>query len=113
VYCALDALSISERLVSMLLEKDRTRRQELEQEVPRLLAGIARQNDIIAELEQQQRTQHREVLELQRLVARLTEQKTQVRQDIAQFKQEHARLRGPGTTPKGNRRGEARQPRGL
>jgi polyhydroxyalkanoate synthesis regulator phasin len=111
VYCTLDALSISERLVSMLLEKGHTRRQELEQEVPRLLAGIARQNDIIADLEQH--TQHWEVPELQRLVAGLTEQKTQLRQDIAQLTQEDARLRGPGTTLKGNRRGEARQPRDL
>jgi transposase len=86
--------SLDAPTLRMLLEKDRIRRRELEQEVTRLLAGIARQNAVIAQLEQEQRELRREHDELHRQIAGLTEQNAHFRHEVATLTQENAQLRG-------------------
>jgi len=44
--------SLDASTLQTLLTQERTRRQELEQEVLRLRAGVARQNEVIIRLEQ-------------------------------------------------------------
>ena len=83
----------------MLLAQERTRREELEQEVARLSAALARQNDGIIALQQRERDWQREREELRTLVAGLTEQNRLLREQAAQLQQENARLRGIPLAP--------------
>jgi DNA-directed RNA polymerase subunit N (RpoN/RPB10) len=78
----------------MLLAQERARRQELEQEIVRLRAGLARQNEAIIALERENAELRREVADLRLLVAGLTEQNALLRQQVAMLQQENARLRG-------------------
>lgn len=91
--------SLDAAALRMLLEKERSRRDELEQEVARLLAGIGRQNAVIAQLEEQQRALRREQEEVRILVAGLTEQNRVLRERVAHLEQENAELRGSPLAP--------------
>lgn len=85
--------SSTEATLRMLLAGERARRQELEQEVGRLQAGVARQNEVIIRLEHRDAARQREMDEYRTLVAGLTEQNTLLRQQVASLEQECARLR--------------------
>jgi transposase len=93
--------SLSEVSLRSLLTSERGRRQELEQEVLRLQAGVARQNAVIIQLERRDAERQREMAELRILVTGLTEQNALLRQQVANLEQECARLRGEplGKTP--------------
>jgi len=86
--------SLDASTLRMLLERERARRAELEQEVARLQAGLARQNEVIVRLEQRDAERQRERAEHRTLIAGLTEQNTLLRQQVAMLQQENARLRG-------------------
>jgi hypothetical protein len=93
--------SLDAPTLRMLLEQERSRTGELEQEVARLRAALARQNTIITQLQQRDAQREREVRELRTLVAGLTEQNRLLRQQVALLQQENAQLRGEplGTPP--------------
>jgi hypothetical protein len=86
----LESLSVS--ALRSLLTQERTRRQELEQEVQRLQAGLKRQNAVIQRLEQRDAQRERERKEMRTLVAGLREQNALLRRQVAQLEQENARL---------------------
>jgi len=86
--------SLDASTLQTLLTQERTRRQELEQEVLRLRAGVARQNEVIIRLEQRDAERCRELAEHRTLIAGLTEQNTLLRQQVALLQQENAYLRG-------------------
>src|SRR5947209_14662871 len=88
----LESLNVS--ALRTLLTQERARRQELEQEVERLRAGLARQNAIIVRLERRDAERQRELEEQRTLIAGLQEQNTLLRQQVALLTQENARLRG-------------------
>lgn len=83
----------------MLLEKERDHRADLEQEVARLRAAIARQNEIVDDLMRQSRERTEELQRLRTLVAGLQDQNTTVRTQAAQLHQELGRLRGMPLAP--------------
>jgi len=83
----------------MLLEKERAHQSELEQEVVRLRAAVARQNDVILRLERRDAERARELQTMRTLVTGLTEQNRLVRQQVAALEQENARLRGVPLAP--------------
>jgi transposase len=91
----------------MLLTQERTRREELEQEMARLRAGLARQNERIIQLEAENAELRRLVAEQQGLITGLQEQNALLRQQVALLEAENTRLRGiprpakplPGTWP--------------
>jgi len=91
--------SLSAATLRMLLVQERAHRQELEQEVLRLRAALARQNAVIIRLEQRDAERERELQALRTLVAGLTEQNTLLRQQVAILQQENARLRGVPLAP--------------
>jgi len=91
--------SLDASTLRMLLEKERARPTELEQEVARLQAGLARQNEVIVRLEQRDAARERELAEMRTLVAGLTEQNARLRQQVARLEQENARLRGVPLAP--------------
>jgi ribosomal protein S27AE len=91
--------SLDAPTLRMLLEKERARRAALEQEVARLQAGLARQNELIVQLQRQEAARERELTELRTLVAGLTEQNALLRQQVATLTQENARLRGTPLAP--------------
>jgi transposase len=86
--------SLSAATLRMLLVQERAHRQELEQEVARLRAGLARQNEVILQLERENAQLRREQQELRGLVAALTEQNALLRQQVAALQQENEHLRG-------------------
>ncbi len=86
--------SLDAATLQKLLTQERTRRQELEQEVLRLRAGVARQNEVIIRLEQRDAERCRELAEHRTLIAGLTEQNSLLRQQVALLQQENAHLRG-------------------
>jgi transposase len=85
--------SLSAATLRMLLVQERAHRQELEQEVLRLRAALARQNEVIIRLEQRDAERQRELAEHRTLIAGLTEQNALLRQQVAMLQQENARLR--------------------
>ena len=91
--------SLSAATLRRLLAEERARRQELEQEVARLQAGLARQNEVILRLERRDAERQRELHAMQTLVAGLTEQNALLRQQVARLEQEKARLRGIPLAP--------------
>jgi transposase len=91
--------SMDAATLRMLLEQERERRQGLEQEVARLQAGLARQNDVLMELQRRDVARERELQEMRTLVAGLTEQNTLLRQQVAHLAQENARLQGRPLAP--------------
>jgi transposase len=86
--------SLDASTLRMLLTQERSRREELEQEVARLQAGLTRQNAIILELEHRDARRDRELREVQTLVRGLTEQNTLLRQQVAMLETANAQLRG-------------------
>src|SRR5579859_197065 len=84
----------------MLLEKDREQRQGLEQEIARLQAGLARQNERIIQLEAENAELRRLVAEHQGLITGLQEQNALLRQQVALLEAENTRLRGTPRSPK-------------
>ncbi len=86
--------SLEAATLQTLLTQERTGRQELEQEVLRLQAGLARQNEVIIRLEQRDAERCRELAEHRTLIAGLTEQNSLLRQQVALLQQENAHLRG-------------------
>src|SRR5947209_18113077 len=93
----LDSLDAS--TLRMLLTQERTRREELEEEVARLRAGLARQNQVILRLEQRDAEREQELAVHRTLLAGLTEQNTLLRQQVARLEQENAHLRGMPLAP--------------
>lgn len=91
--------SLDATTLRMLLEKERSRQTELEQEVARLQAGLARQNERIIQLEQEHGQLHRENRELRELLTGVTEQNTLLRQQAAALQTENERLRGGRPEP--------------
>jgi ribosomal protein S27AE len=91
--------SLDAPTLRMLLEKERARRAELEQEVTRLQAALARQNQVILRLEHRDAERQRELGEMRTLMAGLTEQNALLRQQVAQLAQENARLQGMPLAP--------------
>lgn len=91
--------SLDASTLRMLLTQERTRREELEQEVLRLQAGLARQNERILELERANAHLRRAHQEMQTLVRGLTEQNTLLRQQVTLLQAENARLRGVPRAP--------------
>jgi transposase len=86
--------SMDAATLQMLLTQERARREALEQEVARLRAGLARQNQLIMRLEQRDAAREQEVALHRTLLAGLTEQNALLRQQVARLEQENARLRG-------------------
>ncbi len=89
--------SLDASTLQKLLTQERTRRQELEREVPQLRAGLARQNEVIIRLEQRDAERCRELAEHRTLIAGLTEPGTRVRvcllrQQVALLQQAQAQL---------------------
>jgi transposase len=93
----LDSLDAS--TLRLLLTQVRSRREDLEQEVARLRAGLARQNQIIIRLEQRDAEREHELATHRMLLAGLTEQNTLLRQQVGALQQENARLRGTALAP--------------
>jgi transposase len=91
--------SFSVATLRSLLTQERSRRQELEQEVARLQAALARQNAEIIRLRQRDAERERELQEMRMLVAGLTEQNGLLRRQVAMLEQENARLRGLPLAP--------------
>jgi transposase len=91
--------SLDAPTLRMLLEQERARRAELEQEVARLQAALARQNEVIIRLEQRDAERERELAALRTLVAGLTEQNALLRQQVAMLQQEKAQLGGMPLAP--------------
>jgi len=84
----------------MLLERERARHTELEQEVLRLRAGLDRQNARIIQLERQNAQLRRLVAEQEQMIAGLQEQDALLRQQVALLTAENARLMGTTRPPK-------------
>lgn len=80
--------------VRLLLEKERAYRHELEQEMARLQAGLARQNERIVQLEAENAKLRRMVAEQHGLITGLQEQNALLRQQVALLEAENTRLRG-------------------
>lgn len=91
--------SLDAATLRMLLTQERSRREEVEQEVLRLHAGIARQNERIVALERENAHLRRAHEEMQTLVRGLTEQNTLLRQQVAMLQAANARLRGVPLAP--------------
>jgi transposase len=91
--------SLSASTLRVLLTQERARHAELEQEVARLSAAVARQNERIIALEAENAELRRIVAEQQQVIAGLQEQNALLRQQVAALQAENARLRGGA--PKG------------
>src|SRR5450759_5083775 len=91
--------SLDAATLRLLLTQERNRREALEQEVARLRAGLARQNQIIMRLEQRDAEREQELATHRTLLAGLTEQNTLLRQQVAALQQENGRLRGVALAP--------------
>src|SRR5436305_1246697 len=81
--------SLDASTVRMLLEQERTKREELTQEVRRLRAGLARQNKRIVALEQENAQLRQTVALQQQMIAGLTEQNALLRAQVAQLQAQH------------------------
>lgn len=84
----------------MLLEKERVQQHGLEQEIARLQAGLARQNERIVQLEAENAKLLRMVADQQGLITGLQEQNALLRQQVALLEAEKTRLRGTSRPPK-------------
>jgi transposase len=91
--------SLDAATLRLLLTQERTRGEALEQEVARLRAGVARQNQVIMRLEQRDAAREQELAVHRTLLAGLTEQNALLRQQVARLEQENARLRGISLAP--------------
>lgn len=86
--------SLSAASLRMLLTRERACRADLEQEVARLQAGLARQNAVIMQLQQREAMREQEAAVSRTLVAGLTEQNSLLRQQLARLEQAQAQERG-------------------
>lgn len=84
----------------MLLAQERAARQDQTQDLARLRAGVARQNERIVQLERENATLRQELQETRLLVAALQEQNALLRQQVAALQQENQQLHGVERTPK-------------
>jgi hypothetical protein len=92
--------SLDASTLRMLLDQERTKREELTQEVARLRAGLARQNARIMALERENAQLRQTVALQQQMIAGLQEQNAVLRQQVAQLQAENARLAGTVREPK-------------
>lgn len=92
--------SLDAATLRMLLEQERSKREDLRQEVRRLQAGLARQNERIVALERENAHLRRTVALQQEMIGGLTEQNALLRQQVAQLQAETARLAGTVREPK-------------
>lgn len=83
----------------MLLEQERLRRAELEQDIVRLQAGLDRQNAVLLDLQRRDAARERKLDAMETLVTAVTEQNRLLRQQVAHLEQENARLRGVPLAP--------------
>lgn len=67
---SLPSESLSESTVRTLLARERAQRQDLEQEVARLQAGLARQNVVILQLQQRDAMREQEIAANRTLMGR-------------------------------------------
>jgi transposase len=92
--------SLDAPTLRMLLEQERTKREELTQEVARLRAGLARQNERIVALEGENAQLRQTVALQQQMIRGLQDQNARLRQQVAQLQAENARLAGTVREPK-------------
>jgi hypothetical protein len=92
--------SLDAPILRLLLEQERTTREELTREVARLRAGLARQNERIVTLERENAQLRQTVALQQQMIAGLQEQNAVLRQQVAQLQAENARLAGTVREPK-------------
>lgn len=86
--------SLDAPTLRMLLTQERAAREDVEQDVQRLRAGIDRQNERIMQLEQLNAQLRTALHELRGIMTGLEEQNTLVRQQVAGLQTENTRLRG-------------------
>jgi hypothetical protein len=84
----------------MLLEQERSKREELTQEVARLRAGLARQNERIVALERENAQLRQTVALQQEMIGGLQDQNALLRAQVAELQAENARLAGTVHEPK-------------
>jgi transposase len=92
--------SLDASTLRMLLEQERRKRDKLTQEVARLQAGLARQNERIVTLELENAQLRQTVALQQQMIAGLQDQNAVLRQQVAQLQAENARLAGTVREPK-------------
>jgi hypothetical protein len=92
--------SLDAATLRMLLEQERTKREELTQEMARLRAGLARQNERIMALERENAQLRQTVALQQQMIAGLQEQNAVLRAQVAQLQAENAHLTGTTHEPK-------------
>src|SRR5438270_8599116 len=83
----------------MLLEKEHAQRAALTQEISRLQAGLARQNEAIIGLQRRDAARERTLGKMEMLLAGVTEQNRLLRQQVAELEQENSQLRGVPVAP--------------
>src|SRR5579864_4256612 len=86
--------SLDAPALRMLLEKERGEREVLVQELRRLQAGLARQNERIVALERENAQLRQTITLQQQLIDGLQEQNALLRGQVAQLQAEHSRLAG-------------------
>jgi transposase len=91
---------IGDASLRSLLTQERARRQELEQDVLRLHAGIERQNARIIQLEQENVALRREQQDVRALIAAVEQQNALLRTQVAQLQAENDQLKGIERAPK-------------
>lgn len=82
------------------LTQERARRQELEQELARLRAGLERQNTVIADLHREQAQLREQLAAQQAVLTAVMEQNALLRQQVATLEAENRRLRGEVPPPR-------------
>jgi hypothetical protein len=92
--------SLDAPTLRMLLEQERAKREELTQEVGRLRAGLARQNERIVALERENASLRQTVALQQQMIRGLKEQNALLRAQVADLQAENARLAGTVREPK-------------
>jgi transposase len=92
--------SLDAATLRRLLTQERSRRSDLEHDVARLRAGLARQNERIVQVERESATREQELRETKLVVAALQEQNAVLRQQVAALQAENDRLRGRERVPK-------------
>jgi transposase len=92
--------SLDASTLRMLLEQERSKRDELTQEVARLRAGLARQNERIVALERENAQLRQTVALQQQMIDGLQAQNAVLRAQVAQLQAENTRLAGTTRAPK-------------
>jgi transposase len=92
--------SASSATLRMLLAQERAARQEVEQDLARLRAGLARQNERLVQIEGENATLRQDLQETRLVVTTLQEQNDLLRQQVAALQRENQQLRGVERIPK-------------